>query len=578
MAEVPAGRAAVKPSSEAGARDNADASSKADDKRIEISKRLSWVLRRGARTSGLDIDDDGWVKVQELPEADCLKGLSVPKLLKVVEESNQQKYRYELRVDSARGQIIRAAGKKGAGGGLDEPETPGGFTPASRGQEQGGWRPERERRPPQEQQRGWKPERDPRPPQERGWKPEGGPQPPQQQQSQQRVNPWQLRGQDGPAVPAAPGRVDSPTSAAASPTGSSPKAPGRFGGAAPAPLRGPVPPGAVGSTSPAIRMPAAAFAKGKAQPSSPHSASSPAKVAVTPVAAGPRPPGQQQQPWQLGTLAKAGAAPQFPGAAAATPQMLAMFQQMQAMQQMMAVHAISSQYQMQVRQQLQELMRMRMLQQMQEMSYVQQMYAKQEMEAWFANQAFQQEGEESVEGFEYGQDGTGADLFGGRCKEVIDPSSMTAEELEAKIGEVMHQAQGRIEVAQASSGASAEGSPERLERRALREQAPLDSADLQAKIQEALQAAAERQGPSPAAVASAAAADGAATAAAAVDQDTMQAKVAEALAAARDRYVAASPPRPKKAAAPAAPASSEDLQAKIQMAVEAAKARTGQAS
>jgi len=513
-----------------------------ESKRIEISKRLSWVLRRGAKTSGLEIDDDGWVKVSDLPVADCLKGLSVVKLLKVIEESNQQKYRYELKDDSRRGQLIRASGKKG-GRSFDE-----GADPA---------------------------------PPPRGAMPQGRfgqptPQPQGKGGGRQEAAP----SSSGRVVQAPAAAAASPVAAVSSPVGGSPSKVNT----SPAPLRGPVPPGAVGGSAPVVRSPTAAAAvaaaTAKAQPLIPQAASSsPAKVVTSSTlaaAAAARQPGTQP-PWAA--MAKAGM-PKLPGTAP-NAQLLQYVQQMQAMQQMMAVHAISSQYQMQVRQQLQELMKLRIRQQMHEMSYMQQSYAMQEMEAWFASEMWQGMDDESgtASGFDWDQDfSLGGEVPKTEKGEAIDPSSLTPEDLEAKIGAVLQSAQDRVAQAAAAAEkvAPVEASPERTEKKAVRE-IPQDPAELQSKIQQALKAAAERSAAGSPTAGSQANGGAAAAPQPKMDQESVQAKVAEVLAAARERSVVASPPRPKPAPPPP-PATSEDLQAKIAEALEAARARTGKAT
>lgn len=235
-------------------------------------------------------------------------------------------------------------------------------------------------------------------------------------------------------------------------------------------------------------------------------------------------------------------------------QAMQLMQYMQAMHQMMALYSISSQYQMQVRHQVQELMKLRMMQQLQEMSYMQQAQAMQEVEAFW--QTMQPNGGGSpfagfdptaFEGYLQDHDGTEGD------------------------GEVLQAAQERL-------GSRSPGGPSAI-RKSGRE-LPSDQADLEAKIQETLKAAMERGGPRPAAQ-GAAALQGVAKA-------SVEAKVAEALAAARERSSGgASPTTPAPANSPTAPArpavkatavmpaSPEDLQAKIAEAVEAARMRGG---
>lgn len=81
-----------------------------DDERTEISKKISWILRHGAKKVNVDIDADGWVKVKDLIATDILSGVAQERLLEIIENSNSQKTRYELK-DAEDGQIIRAISK-----------------------------------------------------------------------------------------------------------------------------------------------------------------------------------------------------------------------------------------------------------------------------------------------------------------------------------------------------------------------------------------------------------------------------------------------------------------------------------
>mmetsp|Transcript_81507 Transcript_81507/g.170467 ORF Transcript_81507/g.170467 Transcript_81507/m.170467 type:complete len:970 (-) Transcript_81507:267-3176(-) len=83
------------------------------DERIQHSKRLSYILRRGASSSGFDVDENGWARVEDIIAADAMQGMTMKKLLSLIEESNRQKFRYEIRNDPKRGKLIRATGKKG---------------------------------------------------------------------------------------------------------------------------------------------------------------------------------------------------------------------------------------------------------------------------------------------------------------------------------------------------------------------------------------------------------------------------------------------------------------------------------
>jgi hypothetical protein len=57
-----------------------------DYERIEISKKISWILRHGAWGSrcNVKISEDGWVAMADLPSADSLKGISRSRLQQVV--------------------------------------------------------------------------------------------------------------------------------------------------------------------------------------------------------------------------------------------------------------------------------------------------------------------------------------------------------------------------------------------------------------------------------------------------------------------------------------------------------------
>lgn len=83
-----------------------------DHARIEISKKISYILRRGAKALDVDMDADGWVKLEDLVMVDFVGAISMAKLLDVVEQSNKQKQRYELK-EAPLGYFIRASGKRG---------------------------------------------------------------------------------------------------------------------------------------------------------------------------------------------------------------------------------------------------------------------------------------------------------------------------------------------------------------------------------------------------------------------------------------------------------------------------------
>ncbi|CAK0815270.1 unnamed protein product, partial [Prorocentrum cordatum] len=75
----------------------------------QVSRQLSWVLRRGARQSGVRIDKEGWVQVADLLECKYFDSLAEEKILHVIAASNKQKERYELRRSSwGAGKDVRA--------------------------------------------------------------------------------------------------------------------------------------------------------------------------------------------------------------------------------------------------------------------------------------------------------------------------------------------------------------------------------------------------------------------------------------------------------------------------------------
>lgn len=68
-----------------------------DYDRIERSKKLSWILRRGAETFNIPMEPDGWVRVNDLLQLEFLGCETAEKFFGVVEDSNKQKRRYELK-------------------------------------------------------------------------------------------------------------------------------------------------------------------------------------------------------------------------------------------------------------------------------------------------------------------------------------------------------------------------------------------------------------------------------------------------------------------------------------------------
>jgi endonuclease/exonuclease/phosphatase family metal-dependent hydrolase len=62
---------------------------------VQVSKKLSWILRHGARQAGVWMDNKGWVKVRDIAFCTFLKDLvhGEAELLKVIHQSNQEKQR-----------------------------------------------------------------------------------------------------------------------------------------------------------------------------------------------------------------------------------------------------------------------------------------------------------------------------------------------------------------------------------------------------------------------------------------------------------------------------------------------------
>lgn len=81
-----------------------------DDERATISKKISWILRHGAKKVNVKMTDDGWVKISDLNKVEILDEVPNVKLMSVIMESNNQKPRYDL-VNSAEGQWIKAISK-----------------------------------------------------------------------------------------------------------------------------------------------------------------------------------------------------------------------------------------------------------------------------------------------------------------------------------------------------------------------------------------------------------------------------------------------------------------------------------
>jgi len=81
-----------------------------DDDRENASKRISWILRHGAKKCNLLTDKDDYVKLSDLAKVEIVDDIPMEKLLEIINDSNTQKLRYELK-DSADGKMIKALSK-----------------------------------------------------------------------------------------------------------------------------------------------------------------------------------------------------------------------------------------------------------------------------------------------------------------------------------------------------------------------------------------------------------------------------------------------------------------------------------
>lgn len=549
-----------------------------DFQRIEISKKLSWVLRRngqGGRDHAfdLDFDEEGWLKVVDVTKVPFLEGISIQRLLQVVEDSNKQKLRYQLK-QTPEGPVIRASGKKGV---VDEAEVltpqmvkdlqPIGAAPVPRGRLLGknglprveGRTAALETPMKEKQEVGRVPAR----PVAVGAQVTPAAPPPKKDKSLEELLAEAKIGYAGSpkaSTPAAP----APQKPGKKPAGVPSMPPGGF--AAPGAFNGPQ------GLNPAVWQ--QLMAQADLQPQ--------VRAAMAGMAPkGSRPPGVHT--------------------AAAVPQ-VQFAQQMQAMRQMFQV---SARYQMQVRTQLQALMQRRMLQQMQalqaanamhaanEMQQMQQMQAMQAMYSHMQEEwAEQEEGQEGWDETEYDQDGYApeeeleADLDS-RIRQVLEAASQRSgavaqqEEQEVKLRQLQSMSRERerqsqvmkdpqkkdiqAKIAEALASASKRnGATSQTTPPAKPSRTPAPPNEIEAKIAEAVSAAKERSGAGPA---------------------DIQAKIASALSAAKERSgvaeVASQTPsgasKAQPAARPNAPTNSTDLQAKFAQALEAARSRNGAA-
>lgn len=470
------------------------ASLKPDDyERIEISKKISWILRHGAWGSrcNVKISDDGWVLLADLRTADSLKGVSLSRLQDVIAESNKQKYRYEIR-ETKDGTLIRASGKKGrkTRSKPDHKDKESGRGSGGKGNRSGGGNAEKDN-----------------------------------SKATQKAAKATVT-EDAPVVPKASKAAPVVAKEIKTDSGNDIKVSASTEAPAPAPK-----------------------AKSKANESARQAAA--AKMGSF----GIRPPGI------------------LPPATHAQFMM-----QMQAMQQM-----LSSPNHMQVRQQVQRLMQVRMMRQWQAMQaynmqmmhdmQVQHMAALQEMQSYIEEWCREHPEEEYDE----------------NDQESLDSVPETAEELEARIQEVLAAAQARNAEQQKAEQqkATAKAKAAAASSSGASSEKPLSN--LEAKIAEALQAAANRSAEAKAALQPPPTKLRPSPPAPSPPQDTdVQAKIAQALNAAKERSNAniaaksvvapkpASPPKPRPQISKAAsPDPSVSLQEQIAKALEAAKERQG---
>lgn len=78
-----------------------------DDERTAISKKISWILRHGAKKVNVKQDENKWVKISDLCEAEVLKELDMSTIMQVIVDSNGKKLRYEIK-EHPDGPYIRA--------------------------------------------------------------------------------------------------------------------------------------------------------------------------------------------------------------------------------------------------------------------------------------------------------------------------------------------------------------------------------------------------------------------------------------------------------------------------------------
>mmetsp|Transcript_59348 Transcript_59348/g.106718 ORF Transcript_59348/g.106718 Transcript_59348/m.106718 type:complete len:277 (+) Transcript_59348:75-905(+) len=87
-----------------------------DDRQTDLSKRLSWLLRRGAKELGCASPDDseGWFAIEDLVKLELFADVDVEELTEIAKASNTEKLRYDLREGRDGGHEICAVARASA--------------------------------------------------------------------------------------------------------------------------------------------------------------------------------------------------------------------------------------------------------------------------------------------------------------------------------------------------------------------------------------------------------------------------------------------------------------------------------
>ncbi|XP_017129526.1 tRNA 2'-phosphotransferase 1 [Drosophila elegans] len=91
---------------------------------VQLSKKLSWLLRHGAKTEGIPIRDDGFVSVSDLQEHPRYRAFTLEKLEEIVSTDAKQRYTLRWNEDCGLHEIRANQGHSlsvldGEAGGLD---------------------------------------------------------------------------------------------------------------------------------------------------------------------------------------------------------------------------------------------------------------------------------------------------------------------------------------------------------------------------------------------------------------------------------------------------------------------------